>query len=118
MIRDQIGVDRIMWGADYPHLEGTWPRSLPALRDTLNGCTEAEIRMMVGETTARVYGFDLDALRPLAERIGPSLADIQTDATDPVATYEPVDYATGRVTGKESARRIISMITGGVAAGE
>ena len=29
-IRDQIGVDRIMWGADYPHIEGTWPHSLGA----------------------------------------------------------------------------------------
>jgi hypothetical protein len=73
---------------------------------------------MVGETTAHVYGFDLDALRPLAERIGPSLADIQTEASDPVATYEPVDYATGRVSGKESARRIMSMITEGAAARE
>ncbi len=27
-IRDRIGVDRIMWGADYPHIEGTWPHSL------------------------------------------------------------------------------------------
>ena len=31
-IRGQIGVSRIMWGADYPHIEGTWPHSQDALR--------------------------------------------------------------------------------------
>ena len=34
-IREQIGVDRIMWGADYPHIEGTWPHSLGALREAV-----------------------------------------------------------------------------------
>ena len=24
-LRDQIGLDRLMWGSDYPHGEGTWP---------------------------------------------------------------------------------------------
>lgn len=113
MIRDQIGVDRIMWGADYPHLEGTWPRSLPALRDTFNGCGEAELRAMVGETAAAVYGFDLAVLGPIAGRIGPALGDILTDEVEPAVRYDPVDYATGRVSGKESARRIAAMITHG-----
>jgi len=27
----KIGVDRVMWGTDYPHPEGTWPNTLPKM---------------------------------------------------------------------------------------
>jgi len=107
MIRDQLGVPRIMWGSDYPHIEGTWPRTRAALRETLSGCDEAEIRSMLGETTAGVYGFDLAALQPLVERLGPSLDDLMTEESEPAARYEPVDYALGRVTTRETARRLL-----------
>jgi predicted TIM-barrel fold metal-dependent hydrolase len=106
MVRDRIGVERIMWGADYPHIEGTWPRSLDALRDALAGCTAREVTLMCSETAARVYGFDLAALRPLADRIGPRLDDLVTPDRPPAATYEPVDYALGKVSSKETARRL------------
>ena len=111
-VRDAIGVDRIMWGADYPHIEGTWPYSLVALRDAVNGCTEEEVRLMVGETAAEVYHFDLDLLRPLADRIGPAVADIVTPYTPPVAVYSEADYAQGKVTGQESGRRLMSTMLG------
>jgi predicted TIM-barrel fold metal-dependent hydrolase len=107
MVRDRIGVERIMWGADYPHIEGTWPRSLEALRDALAGCTAREVTLMCSETAARVYGFDLAALRPVADRIGPRLDDLVTADRPPAATYEPVDYALGKVSGKETARRLL-----------
>ena len=109
-IREQIGVPRIMWGADYPHIEGTWPRSLDALREAVNGCSEDEIRAMVGTTAAGVYGFDAAALAPVVERIGPALADVYSDATEPAVRYDVVDYAMGRVSGKESARRIAGLL--------
>ena len=61
--------DRIMWGSDYPHMESTWqvggtPYSRLSLRFALAGLDEATVRAMVGGTAARVYGLDLDALRP------------------------------------------------------
>ena len=62
---------------------------------------------MCSETAARVYGFDLTALRPLADRIGPALADLVTPDAPPVATYGPVDDALGKVSGKETARRLL-----------
>ena len=34
-LRHEIGVDRIMWGQDYPHIEGTYPYTTEALRNTL-----------------------------------------------------------------------------------
>ncbi len=71
-VRDAVGVDRIMWGSDFPHEEGTFPHSLEALAHTFAGIAPSEVERMVGATAASVYGFDLDALRPVAERIGPA----------------------------------------------
>ena len=112
-IRDQIGVDRIMWGADYPHIEGTWPHSLAALRDALCGCTPEEVRLMTSETAARVYGFDLTFLQAIADRVGPALDDIVTPYAPPAATYSEVDYALGKVTSKESGRRLMASMLAG-----
>src|SRR2546423_8220284 len=97
--RDAIGVGRIMWGADYPHIEGTWPHSLAAITESFNGCTAEEIRLMAGETAAGVYGFDLDALRPVAERVGPRLDDVMSERVPPPAEYPEVDFALRKVSG-------------------
>jgi predicted TIM-barrel fold metal-dependent hydrolase len=74
--RYDVGVERIMWGADYPHPEGTMPFTTEALRATFAQVPVAECRAMFGENAARVYGFDLAALRPVADRIGPRVAEI------------------------------------------
>ena len=75
--RHRIGVEKLMWGSDYPHLEGTWPNTLKALRETFADYPEAEIRAMLGETAARVYGFDTSALQAVADEIGPTLEEIR-----------------------------------------
>jgi predicted TIM-barrel fold metal-dependent hydrolase len=78
--RHAIGVDRLMWGSDYPHLEGTWPNTMKSLHDTFGTYPEDEIRAILGLNAAKAYGFDLDALAPIAERIGPSIAAIRGEA--------------------------------------
>jgi hypothetical protein len=65
-----------MWGSDFPHLEGCWPYSRQHLRLAFAGVPEDEVRAMVGANAARVYGFDLDALAPLAAEIGPTPAEV------------------------------------------
>ena len=107
-IRGDIGVDRIMWGADYPHIEGTWPHSLAALREACAGCSASEVATMTSETAAKVYGFDLDQLRADADRCGPSLDDVVTPPSPPGASYTDVDYALGKVSGKETGRRLFT----------
>ena len=78
-LRDQVGIDRIMWGSDFPHLEGCWPWSRDHLQMSFGGeCTPDEIQAMVGGNAARVYGFDLDALAPIADKVGPAVADLTT----------------------------------------
>ena len=59
-IRDRhiIGVDQLLWGADYPHIESTFPRSRQILEEILVDCTEEEKAKIAGGNAARVYGFD------------------------------------------------------------
>ena len=69
-----------MWGADYPHLEGTWPNTRNALRETFDGVPEGEVRAMLGENAAEVFAFDPEALAEASRRIGPKIDDIRADA--------------------------------------
>ena len=57
-LRDIIGVDQLQWGADYPHIESTFPRSRQIIEEILVDCTEEEKAKIVGANAARVYGFD------------------------------------------------------------
>ena len=75
-VRGTIGVDRIMWGADYPHLEGTHPFTAAALRHTFAGVPTEETARMLGGNAAELYGFDLEALAPVADRVGPAVAEV------------------------------------------
>lgn len=68
--REVVGIDHILWGNDYPHYEGCYPYSRENMRFALSELPEQEVRMILGENAARVYGFDLEALRVTAERLG------------------------------------------------
>jgi len=74
----QFGIDRVMWGSDYPHKEGTSPHSRESLRRTFAGWTPDELRMVLSENAAKVYGFDLHELAPLAARCGPTVEELAT----------------------------------------
>ena len=65
-----------MWGSDYPHREGTWPFTQKRLDEMFTGIPEAEVRMMVGENAADLYGFDRASLDAIAERIGPKVGEL------------------------------------------
>jgi len=86
-LRYDVGVDRIMWGADYPHSEGSYPHTIEALRAAFAECPPAETAMMLETTAAEVYGFDLDALRGIGRRIGPTVEEVRT-------SLDPTDYPT------------------------
>ncbi len=75
--RHRIGVDRMMYGTDYPHIEGTWPNTMAEMQKTLGAYEEDEIRRLLGTNAAEAYGFDLDLLGPIAARIGPELSEIR-----------------------------------------
>ena len=67
--REYVGVDRILWGNDYPHYEGCYPHSRENMRLAFSDVDPKEVRMMLGENAAKLYGFDLEALRPEAEKL-------------------------------------------------
>ena len=73
--RHDIGVSKLMWGSDYPHIEGTWPHTETKLKEGFADVPSAEVVRMVGQNAIDVYGFDRSMLTDLAGRIGPA-ADI------------------------------------------
>jgi len=87
-LRDVVGIDKIMWGSDYPHKESSYPYSLEALRLSFAGVPDGEVQQMIGANAATVYGFDLDALATVAARVGPKVVDV----ADPIAPADiPAD---------------------------
>ena len=57
-MRDLIGVDNILWGSDYPHVESTFPKSQEILEEILSDCSDEEKARIVGGNCARVYNLD------------------------------------------------------------
>ena len=74
----ELGIDKIMWGSDYPHNEGTYPRTRESLRAAFSHRSEADLRKIFAENIAGVYGFDLDALAPIAAEHGPTVDEVAT----------------------------------------
>ena len=54
-LRNEIGVDNMMWGSDFPHSESTWPESRRILGEVLEDVPLADQRKMTNETAARLY---------------------------------------------------------------
>ena len=81
-LRHEVGVDRIMWGSDYPHGEGTFPYTRQALRATFADVPVSEVRQMVGGNAIEVYGFNRALLADVASRIGPTVEEVATPVTE------------------------------------
>ena len=72
----RIGIDRVMWGSDYPHMEATSPHSKESLRRTFAGWSPEELRQVLSENAAKVYDFDLPKLAALADEYGPTVDEL------------------------------------------
>lgn len=77
-----FGADRFMWGSDYPHDEGTYPYTREHLRQIFPGATVDEMSRILGENAARLYGFDLEKLAPLAAQHGPLVDELTEPLTE------------------------------------
>jgi predicted TIM-barrel fold metal-dependent hydrolase len=77
-VRDKIGVDKLMWGSDYPHDEGSYPNTKKAVQRVFHDVDPADTHAMLAGNAAKLYGFDLDALAPLGEKHGPAVAEVHT----------------------------------------
>ena len=71
-----VGIDKVLWGSDYPHEEGTQPFTREHLRQVMGHLEPEQIQQILAANTAKLYSFDLEALRPAAEKYGPTVAEI------------------------------------------
>jgi predicted TIM-barrel fold metal-dependent hydrolase len=69
-VRDIIGVDRLMWGSDYPHAESTFPRSEELLASRFVGVPVDEQALMVRDNCASFYGFNPAVVERKAVALG------------------------------------------------
>ncbi|MBY8862933.1 amidohydrolase [Nocardia sp. CA2R105] len=79
--RNDIGVDKMMLGMDFPHHEGTLLETTQEyLRATLGAehVPVDEARELLGGNAAKVFDIDLRSLLPIARRIGLSTEDVLT----------------------------------------
>jgi predicted TIM-barrel fold metal-dependent hydrolase len=99
-LRYDIGVDRIMWGADYPHTEGTYPYTTEALRAAFANVPPDETKMMLATNAAHVYPFDLGALEKIGNEIGPTVGAVSVP-------LDPADYPTDSTCNAFDAEQVI-----------
>lgn len=92
-LRYDIGVANLCWGGDYPHPEGTWPKMRTAMRHALGGLPHAELKAILGGNAAREFGFDLAALQPIADRVGPSRDDLSSPLPETEVPPSSFSYA-------------------------
>jgi predicted TIM-barrel fold metal-dependent hydrolase len=57
MNRSVIGVDRMMWSSDYPHVGADWPNSRRTIQASMAGVPDAERRQILAGTAVSLYQF-------------------------------------------------------------
>ena len=80
--RREVGLHNIMYGTDYPHAESVFPLTRLALRQAFADIPPDEVQLMVGDNAARCFSLDIDALRTVADLIGPTVAEIGVPPTE------------------------------------
>ncbi len=51
-----IGLNKLMWGSDYPHPDSVWPDSQQIIQDTLGNLEPGEVRQIVRDNAVNLYG--------------------------------------------------------------
>jgi predicted TIM-barrel fold metal-dependent hydrolase len=74
--RHAIGVGNLLWGNDLPHPEGTYPHTRKWVAERFRAVPQDETAAILGTNAAAVYKVDVDALREVSDRIGPTPADV------------------------------------------
>ncbi len=82
-MHEQFPAGTFTYGSDYPHAQSPWGTSVAYLRATLGGTEmpEAELRAILGDSIAEIYGVDAGALASVADRVGPTVEEIRGSPT-------------------------------------
>ncbi|MBM4260323.1 MAG: amidohydrolase [Deltaproteobacteria bacterium] len=54
-LRYDIGIDKVMWGNDFPHSAGDWPNSRKVIADMFSGVPEDEKQKMLVDNTVNFF---------------------------------------------------------------
>ena len=73
-MRDEVGLEKVMWGSDFPHPEGSWPNTAQYFKDNFGNFPEADGRKILGENAIAFYGLDREKLQSVANEIGPDVS--------------------------------------------
>ena len=55
--RHDVGVDRMLWSSDYPHVSADWPYSWRSIQAAFSGVPHEEREQMLAGNAVRLYGF-------------------------------------------------------------
>ena len=55
--RHRIGLDRIMWSSDYPHITSDWPNSWKTIQASFGGIPETERHAILAGNAQRIFNF-------------------------------------------------------------
>jgi predicted TIM-barrel fold metal-dependent hydrolase len=53
---DDIGVETLMWGSDYPHPDGVWPESSKYIEEQFEGLPAEVVHKITCENAGKFYG--------------------------------------------------------------
>ncbi len=73
------GIDALMWGTDYPHPEGSWPKTVERLETDFREVSVEDTRLLLGLNAIECYGLDREALDEVAARVGPTPTQLNQD---------------------------------------
>ncbi|MDG1463544.1 MAG: amidohydrolase family protein [Acidimicrobiales bacterium] len=76
-----LGADKVMWGSDYPHIEGSHPYTDQHLRLTFGEMSTGEATQILTTNAANIYKFDVAALQALADEHCPTKAHVASGIT-------------------------------------
>jgi predicted TIM-barrel fold metal-dependent hydrolase len=55
--RHWVGVERMMWSSDYPHITSDWPHSWKTINDRFSAVPADELDLMLAGNAQRIFGF-------------------------------------------------------------
>ena len=55
--RQAVGVERILWSSDYPHISADWPSSWRVIQSSMSGVPADERHAILAGNAMRLYGF-------------------------------------------------------------
>jgi predicted TIM-barrel fold metal-dependent hydrolase len=89
--RHIIGVDKVMFGVDFPHIESTYPNTLHTLQALGEGVPDDELRKFLGLNAAALWDLDIVALQPVVEQVGFTIAELRAPPPPDVVLNDDVE---------------------------